>query len=108
MSNGETVDIFDEYSAAKRTEEAFNPEITVANSGHRLLCKECRAFQRASIDAVRREDGHDVLRIRCKTCGAQTDFVLRDDASLMPEPWARQEMAFTKRRMRAFLKRKQP
>jgi RNase P subunit RPR2 len=108
MSNGERVDIFDEYSAAKRTEEAFNPEIVVANSGHRLLCRTCRAFQRTSIEPVRRDDGHDVLRIKCKTCGASTDFVLRDDASLMPEPWAKRQAAFAKRRMREFLKRPQP
>lgn len=105
MASGE-VDIFDEYSSAKRTEEAFNPEMITANSGHRLLCRTCRTFRRTGIDTVRRDDGHDVVRITCKTCGASTDFVLRDVGTLMPEPWAKRQMVFAKRRTLQFLKRK--
>ena len=45
------------------------------NSGHRLLCSKCRVFRRTLAEWV---EG-PMLRITCKTCKTNEDFVVTDE-----------------------------
>jgi len=91
------VDTLDKFPRPRQTNVAFAPEARDASSGHKLLCRKCRSFQRHGIEAVHREDGRDVVRVQCKTCKATIDYVLQE-TGLMPEPFANRVKQFAKRR----------
>lgn len=100
------VSVLDEYARIRADNPLFNPELIDANSGHRLLCPRCKAFRRMRIEVAHLDDGHDVLRVICKTCADAVDFVLREDGrSFVPAPFAKLVYAFTKRQAREYLLR---
>jgi len=92
-------DVLDDYVESPRAHGGLTPEYIYSNSGHRLLCKNCKKFQRTSADWV---EG-PVLRITCKICKTYEDFVVTEDG-LMPE-WLKQNVkSFVMSRARKLLR----
>lgn len=100
MSSG--LDVFDESPVASGAEAGLLSESHVhQHSGHRLLCRACKDFQRTKVELV--SGAPPVLRITCKTCGSQTDFELRG-TGVMPKPFSERIRKFALARAKQILK----
>ncbi len=92
-------DILDDYVTTPRMHGTLTPEYIYENSGHRLLCGNCKTFRRTSAEWT----GSDpMLRITCKTCGSYEDFVVTE-TGLIPKKFADLTRKFSMKRARQIL-----
>jgi len=92
-----TTDVLDDYVESSR-HGGLGVKYVYENSGHRMLCWNCKKFQRTSADWI---EG-PALRVVCKMCKTEVHFVVTD-AGLTPKWFDAHIRAFTMARARALL-----
>ena len=88
-------DILDTYLATAQRKEPAHLASTGGETGHRLLCPTCRAFQRTQVTYAM---DTQTLQVKCKVCDTVEDFALYGNQGFVPRTFLTKMRSFARKR----------